>query len=209
MKNRGGLPNHATGHGVRIHPGARTSGRVCRNPGAPRAPTELQDYGTPQHRPRLFIVGIRLDVYRGFQWPRPSGRISLEECLEPHKAPAHTLPDTLRTNSNVQEALLALEDAGHRPQQECFVVNAHGSPSRIHWMKDRSPCITADRGARQGHAWGHVRGTGRRPEQGTASQTPSRRPPRQLVGRVRSRVSELRGGSPPGDRQSPQRTGTG
>ena len=55
----------------------------------------------------------------------------MEDFLDRAKQPANTLPKTFRARSNVEQVLTALKVAGHDPLRECFVVNAHGSPSRV------------------------------------------------------------------------------
>jgi DNA (cytosine-5)-methyltransferase 1 len=41
---------------------------------------DAADFGLPQRRPRLFIVGIRTDIKPGFEWPQ--GRFSRESLIE-------------------------------------------------------------------------------------------------------------------------------
>lgn len=44
---------------------------------------EAAQYGVPQLRPRAILVAIRNDVYRGFDWPEPSGELlTVADALE-------------------------------------------------------------------------------------------------------------------------------
>lgn len=114
-----------------------------------------QDFGVPQHRPRLFIVGIRRSRNCGFKWPRPTTgtvRTSLDTFLDKRRAHAGSLPTTAHARQSVLDAVAALEARGHDPRRTLFVINAHASTGRVHVMQDRTPCITFDRGGRGGHS---------------------------------------------------------
>jgi hypothetical protein len=110
-----------------------------------------EDYGVPQHRPRVFIVGILKTCYaRKFHWPRPCRRrASLENFLLPRRGtPCKTsLPPVTSTTArdNVAQALADLDGRGLHPLRDCFVVNCCSTPERCHVTFDRSFCLTSSR----------------------------------------------------------------
>jgi site-specific DNA-cytosine methylase len=107
-----------------------------------------EDFGIPQHRPRVFFVGIRRDsIVRKFRFPTGPGRQSLESFLLPRRrAPTwEDLPSTTTARDNVLRRLCELQAQGLHPFEELFVFNCDAATDRCHAMKDRSPCLTRAR----------------------------------------------------------------
>jgi site-specific DNA-cytosine methylase len=106
-----------------------------------------EDFGSPQHRPRVFIVGILKDCDCGFSFPRLRPRGSLDKCLLPRRQRPGwgDLPGSRVAKTNVLECLHKLFAEGHRPFHQPWVLNAGAAPGRCHIMYDRSPCLTRSR----------------------------------------------------------------
>lgn len=105
-----------------------------------------EDFGVPQHRPRVFIVCILKGCDCGFPCPCLRLRVSLEHYLLPRRQrPSwEDLPATQTAKRNVLECLQRF-DAGHHPFHEPLVLNAGAAPRRCHTMFDMSPCLTRSR----------------------------------------------------------------
>ena len=113
-----------------------------------------EDFGIPQHRPRLFIVGLRSNcVTRVFRWPAVQPRVSLNEFLGPVREHREWIrqqrPDTRRARLNVESVIEVLRERHGADNQDFwnipYVVNARASPSRLAVMLDRCPCLTRHR----------------------------------------------------------------
>ena len=68
------------------------------------------DFGVPQSRPRLFIVGVRRSVKaREFQWPEPTPNVQINTILDPVTSePADylsRLPKSPAANRKVREQI--------------------------------------------------------------------------------------------------------
>ena len=108
-----------------------------------------EDFGVPQHRPRLFIVGLdRSWSSKGaFRFPRGTGRVSLDAFLLPRqgRASRRSVPSTVTSMQNLGRALADLRSRGFDPLSEPWTVNVDASPGRAHVMFDRCPCLTRSR----------------------------------------------------------------
>jgi DNA (cytosine-5)-methyltransferase 1 len=112
-----------------------------------------EQVGIPQHRPRLFFIGILKKHYRGgFKFPNPRmERMPLEHFLLPRRrSPSlENLPDSCTSRSNVLAALERLRVSGEDPFRQPWVINCDSAPDRSHMMFNRVPCLTHSR--TQGH----------------------------------------------------------
>jgi len=106
--------------------------------------------GLPQHRDRIYIVGIRRDVQvQAFDWPAPFpctmslkhvlGGPSLDDCQSLPRVPTNidTLSKTVRSN------LQSFSDGQKGMPFADWIVNCGGS--KVSFMKDTRPCLTASR----------------------------------------------------------------
>lgn len=102
-----------------------------------------KDYGLPQNRPRLFIIGIKRSamIVDQFRWPDVKPPVSLVEFLG------------IDRNTNVADLGLSLymqsviTACSHRVgeqafESEPFLCNAGSSRTRLSVMKDCCPCLT-------------------------------------------------------------------
>ena len=113
------------------------------------------DSGTPQHRERVMIVGLRLDDgVREMSWPKPvSARASIYDYLGRETEGDARFPGRLPTSAtarqNVEKVLRKLQAEGRLPLQNPFVIDVAGS--RVNFAEGYSPCITRSRGGSGGH----------------------------------------------------------
>jgi site-specific DNA-cytosine methylase len=106
-----------------------------------------EDFGAPQHRPRVFIVGILKHCDSGFSFPCLCPRGSLDKCLLPRwqRLGWGNIPGSRVAKTNVLECLHKLFAEGHHPFHEPWILNAGAAPGHCHIMFDRSPCLTRSR----------------------------------------------------------------
>ncbi|CAE7232863.1 hsdFM [Symbiodinium sp. CCMP2592] len=97
--------------------------------------------GTPQHRERLFVVGIKASSQvHHFEWPKPlPGSLTLSECMgvgtNPPLPPTDKLSKTVRKSMSCLEALRT----EHGPQD---IICDVGSSNSTYFI-GKSPCLTA------------------------------------------------------------------
>lgn len=96
---------------------------------------DAADHGIPQHRPRLFIVGILKQWDRGtFEWPRPAGCVDLEAVLDGRDGPADTTmrpPMSQRVaRRNWSTAVKRIIAQGKHPFRTNYVINIDSSKVR-------------------------------------------------------------------------------
>ena len=114
------------------------------------------DYGIPQNRERVYIVGVKTDQASGnppFTWPKPISPKPLADFLKDDKADAMQREATFKANSSPAtvkklHALLRKIRADHENPRSTscpYVFDLDGS--KPHAMKGRCPCITRTRGA--------------------------------------------------------------
>lgn len=117
---------------------------------------DAADHGVPQHRPRLFIVGILKQWDRGtFEWPNPVGCVDLEAALDGHDGPASIASKPPPTQGvarrNLGIALKRIIATGKHPFHTNYVINVDSSkagqldnhvisvlPYRHDWLVDDS-----------------------------------------------------------------------
>lgn len=93
------------------------------------------DYGIPQSRNRVFIIGIRKDVHKKpFEWPEPIACRPLEEFVDltdtrKHSPPPHFYSSGMDKIINKRAIFINLGFTKHR----------HGNADRV------CPCLTADK----------------------------------------------------------------
>lgn len=72
------------------------------------------DYGTPQIRERLFVVGLNTQLYGGARWRAPEKVVTGREALTVRQAIGH-LPDATRFEKHLTPA-----DIAHHPNHWCM-----------------------------------------------------------------------------------------
>ena len=87
-----------------------------------------KDFGVPQSRPRLFIVGVRRSVKaRDFQWPQPTPKVNISSILDPVSIePADylsRLPTSPAAIRKVKEQLTLIRSNGGDPLHEDWVFD--------------------------------------------------------------------------------------
>ncbi len=119
--------------------------------------------GTPQNRPRLYIVGLKKSMLSGdfqcFQWPDDYNAPDLTHTLSPNEhcpkqlrkmLPASTARHARKTLCSCMETILT---SGLNPLVDDCVCDIDSSGA--HWMHNMSPCLTHARA--RGH-WVTSRG---------------------------------------------------
>jgi DNA (cytosine-5)-methyltransferase 1 len=116
-----------------------------------------REAGIPQNRPRVFIVGIRVDVMVSpFAWPeavrcRPlSEFLDGQEKLEGQKQLPGRMPTAPAAARKLVQMLEKItQQTGLHPLHNHFVASI--GAVRAHFMLGASPCITRGRGGSGGH----------------------------------------------------------
>ena len=124
---------------------------------------DMADFGIPQHRERVYIVGLLRDAMVpgfSFTWPTPRRRIPLGTALGWRKNQtnsrrargkqrflAHATP---KLRQRLRQALHNIRQKGVDPQGTYQPVAVDIDGSKPHWMLGMSPCLTRAR-ASTGH----------------------------------------------------------
>ena len=123
------------------------------------------DFGIPQHRERVYVIGIRRDVQvNHFEWPVSfKERLTLKQLLGEtavsekrnlreitHDVDGLALSNTVRKNLIQFQEFLAKNPAKHDLD---FIVDTGGSEPT--WMQDKCPCLTASRCQGKHGYWWH------------------------------------------------------
>ena len=110
-------------------------------------------YGIPQHRERVYIVGIRKDVATKWRWPKQlADTRPLKDLLEPlRECPRVAEKRFLQTCSasnrrSLQQAIAQIEAQRIDRFNETVGIIIDIDGSRPHWMRGCCPCITRSRG---------------------------------------------------------------
>ncbi|CAL1152377.1 unnamed protein product [Cladocopium goreaui] len=126
---------------------------------------DTQHFGIPQHRERVYIIGIRRDVQvKHFEWPVPfKERLTLKQLLgnpamewkcnlreKTHDVDGSALSSTARKNLIQFQDFL---DKNPAKQDSDFIVDTGGSSAT--WMEDKCPCLTATRCKGKHCYWWH------------------------------------------------------
>ena len=124
-----------------------------------------EDYAIPQHRERVYIVGIRRDTQvHHFHWPENFKQtLSLQQLLGncgasekrnlshmTHDGDGKALSNTVRKNLQQFQNYL---DRNPAKQHRDFIVDTGGS--KASWMEDKCPCLTASRCKGKHGYWWH------------------------------------------------------
>ncbi len=102
--------------------------------------------GLPQHRPRLYIVGIRRSfMQRPFSWPGPASRSKvLSDVLGSHCGDLDDVRAMAKTKrNNVLDGLTKLAQQGQDPQKTEAIIDCGGR--RPCTMVNMCPCLTRTR----------------------------------------------------------------
>ncbi len=102
--------------------------------------------GLPQHRPRLYIVGMRRScMQRPFSWPGPSSRSqALSDVLGSHCGDLDDVQAMSKTKrNNVLDGLTKLAQQGLDPQKTEAIIDAGGTQQFT--MMNTCPCLTRTR----------------------------------------------------------------
>lgn len=103
-----------------------------------------EDFGVPQRRERVYIVGCRKDVAkRDFVWPRPRVCRTLESFLDKNGDSGRPLSNT--NLANIKWANQRLKSKGLSPELVDAVVDIGGGRAKGHLMIGSCPTITATR----------------------------------------------------------------
>lgn len=106
------------------------------------------DYGLPQNRERVYIIGLPKEQGSMLKWPRPCKQKRLDLLLEKHIV-RKRLKEGTGSYRRLQKALKEIRRQGMDPKTHDFVVDVHSS--RGGWTCGRVPCITRTRGGQGGH----------------------------------------------------------
>ncbi|CAK9104327.1 unnamed protein product [Durusdinium trenchii] len=112
-----------------------------------------KDYGTPQNRERLLIVGIRADSgVRKMAWPKEdkagSNYTYIDAAVEGDPNFPGRLPSGNTAKTNLLTVLNRLQSEGRDPLRNPFVVDIDGSDP--HFNEGCSPCLTYTRAGSRG-----------------------------------------------------------
>ena len=104
------------------------------------------EHGVPQNRPRLYIVCIRDDCYRGtFKWPEPIACPSIERFLKQRDDTDASLALTQPSHRGAAEKwrlhMDKLSRQGEEPQMRPWLWCVGTSTHRSTAMYDRCPCL--------------------------------------------------------------------
>ncbi len=106
------------------------------------------DYGLPQNRERVYIIGLPKKTGSMFKWPRPCKQTRLGLLLQ-KDAIRKKLKKGTGCYRRLKAALKEIRKQGMDPKRNEFVVDVHGSNGT--WMRGCVPCITRTRGGQNGH----------------------------------------------------------
>jgi len=110
-----------------------------------------KEHGVPQNRRRIYFVGIKKTIDRKtFEFPEPVKMPSIEKFLDRKKGKVDDtmLPPESQTTAraNVIKAIKMLQEQGHDPFNEPWIIDCDSSEARMKFMKDCTPCLTCSRG---------------------------------------------------------------
>ena len=109
-----------------------------------------EDYGIPQHRPRLFIIGrLRAECNSPLMEPVCRAPLPLNSFLDRPASGDKTVTTGhiggLLARSNIETCLQQIRDRGDDPSEVCYIFDIDASPGWISLMKNRCPCLLASR----------------------------------------------------------------
>ena len=105
------------------------------------------DYGVPQHRPRIFIVGILKVWDIGFSFPQPIKCRDIQHFLSPRvgRPSWANMPLSNVARTNVMRGLEAILSIGRDPFREPWFINCGSSPERSNIRLGVTMCLTRSR----------------------------------------------------------------
>ena len=116
------------------------------------------DFGIPQSRPRLFIVGLLRSAlssdFPGFPWPKAKNQepLPLERFLCGGAGVLkHTWSKNSRLGQQIQKGEENIRNNGSNPQQEIFTVDAQSGRNPPATTRNRVPCLTRARAGGGGY----------------------------------------------------------
>ena len=113
-----------------------------------------KDFGVPQNRPRIFIVGIKkADSQKTFTWPAKAAASQLDDFLDddvPLDEIVSSLPKPgIKKRTNVLSAIEKMLDRGLNPLTTPATCSANNRVCQL--MLNCTPCLTKARAAGHGH----------------------------------------------------------
>lgn len=103
------------------------------------------DYGDPQNRPRVYIVGIREDCgQEKFEFPAKQAPVPLEDILDPleEEVTMEHKPRTQTAKKNHKDVMAKLTALGARPLIDTYCIDVDAGTDRgKNWMHNRSKCL--------------------------------------------------------------------
>ncbi len=116
------------------------------------------DFGIPQNRPRLFIVGMLRSAVadtKGFPWPTPRKKQPLPLkrflCGGPGILMTTRPAPGTQMHRTLQEGLAMIKREGGDPDTLPYAVDVHSGRGVPHRMLNQVPCITRTRGGSGGY----------------------------------------------------------
>jgi site-specific DNA-cytosine methylase len=120
---------------------------------------DAQDHGVPQERQRLIMVAL-LDPKRPFSWPKPSGKVSLDDILDPFNAATDTplrMPKGDRPKKLMSKACKGAVAAGVDPSKVPVAIDIDCSERYSTYGINIAKTLTRTRGG-SGGPWVSSRG---------------------------------------------------
>ena len=115
-----------------------------------------QNHGVPQHRPRVYVIGLRKDAQVcKFKWPAKTQQTDLGLFLRTQMQdwPGQAAPPRPMSKTNARNLALGLQTLrqdGLNPEATDAVIDiGHGRKGKVAMMIGRCPAITRTRAATQ------------------------------------------------------------
>ena len=124
------------------------------------SPLNARDFGVPQNRRRIYIVGILKVIKKStFEFPTPIGSCSIHHVLDPLPPVTPSLSTVpgepgSHAHKNFLRSLPKIMSTEH-PFKTPWIIDLGGSSD--HCMKDMCPCLTRAR-AGSGQFWSTMHG---------------------------------------------------
>ena len=114
-----------------------------------------EDHGVPQHRERLFIIGLLKAAQRGknkprFAWPAPASRKKLGSCIRGLAKMTRKVWPRLPPHARIRLDQVRAKAARKGVDIDSELVVADVWGSQAHYMVGRMPTITRTRGSQGG-----------------------------------------------------------
>lgn len=105
-----------------------------------------------QNRERVYIIGqSKKHAKYDFKFPKGHKPLDLNSILDKKtkKEIPTSLPETAHAKKQVIAALQRIRELGFDPYKIACAVDANAT--KVHWMPNKLPCVTATRGSNGGH----------------------------------------------------------